>query len=407
MKKPIPKIVIAIVGAVAAVIITLGVMFSVVLPYLGRVKIENFINIPSVDSTYNGYIVLNVEVDVDELFRHCLYNGKVGEDVQTTTLISAIDTALHYMNIDVSCGEILKQDDKSLSVGRLKEEDVLTLSISWDKSEQAQDQISQAQEIIGLMISQEDATYSVDVGSYLTSFGAKVKPTKTVDIVQYVNDNHLVYTDGFTDGELNCIFDSFELTQDDYKFTYVRGGSSIKAEKLAENTAADIKITVCVNGEADDLYQLSVGDEVEFKISDDVIKLGCGFDFDDYVIKYTIRQNEYMSANEAYENADLIADEFNTLTQDENQIESMYLLKKRQVASYDNIVCVIVKSQSNSGSFVYSNYAFFNCYLDQGKFRYAYFSVPSDTAYYNSVEDLLSHDAHLSEDKYYKMTKIG
>ena len=407
MKKPIPKIVIAIVGAVAAVIITLGVMFSVVLPYLGRVKIENFINIPSVDSTYNGYIVLNVEVDVDELFRHCLYNGKVGEDVQTTTLISAIDTALHYMNIDVSCGEILKQDDKSLSVGRLKEEDVLTLSISWDKSEQAQDQISQVQEIIGLMISQEDATYSVDVGSYLTSFGAKVKPTKTVGIVQYVNDNHLVYTDGFTDGELNCIFDSFELTQDDYKFTYVRGGSSIKAEKLAENTSADIKITVCVNGEADDLYQLSVGDEVEFKISDDVIKLGCGFDFDGYVIKYTIRQNEYMSENEAYENADLIADEFNTLTQDENQIESMYLLKKRQVASYDNIVCVIVKSQSNSGSFVYSNYAFFNCYLDQGKFRYAYFSVPSDTAYYNSVEDLLSHDAHLSEDKYYKMTKIG
>ena len=407
MKKPIPKIVIAIVGAVAAVIITLGVMFSVVLPYLGRVKIENFINIPSVDSTYNGYIVLNVEVDVDELFRHCLYNGKVGEDVQTTTLINAIDTALHYMNIDVSCGEILKQDDKSLSVGRLKEEDVLTLSISWDKSEQAQDQISQAQEIIGLMISQEDATYSVDVGSYLTSFGAKVKPTKTVDIVQYVNDNHLVYTDGFTDGELNCIFDSFELTQDDYKFTYVRGGSSIKAEKLAENTSADIKITVCVNGEADDLYQLSVGDEVEFKISDDVIKLGCGFDFDGYVIKYTIRQNEYMSENEAYENVDLIADEFNTLTQDENQIESMYLLKKRQVASYDNIVCVIVKSQSNSGSFVYSNYAFFNCYLDQGKFRYAYFSVPSDTAYYNSVEDLLSHDAHLSEDKYYKMTKIG
>lgn len=407
MKKPIPKIVIAIVGAVAAVIITLGVMFSVVLPYLGRVKIENFINIPSVDSTYNGYIVLNVEVDVDELFRHCLYNGKVGEDVQTTTLISAIDTALHYMNIDVSCGEILKQDDKSLSVGRLKEEDVLTLSISWDKSEQAQDQISQAQEIIGLMISQEDATYSVDVGSYLTSFGAKVKPTKTVDIVQYVNDNHLVYTDGFTDGELNCIFDSFELTQDDYKFTYVRGGSSIKAEKLAENTSADIKITIYVNGEVDNLYRLSVGDEVEFKISDDVIKLGCGFDFDDYVIKYTIRQNEYMSANEAYENADLIADEFNTLTQDENQIESMYLLKKRQVASYDNIVCVIVKSQSNSGSFVYSNYAFFNCYLDQGKFRYAYFSVPSDTAYYNSVEDLLSHDAHLSEDKYYKMTKIG
>lgn len=407
MKKPIPKIVIAIVGAVASVIITLGVMFSLVLPYLGRVKIENFINIPSVDSTYNGYIVLNVEVDVDELFRHCLYNGKVGEDVQTTTLISAIDTALHYMNIDVSCGEILKQDDKSLSVGRLKEEDVLTLSISWDKSEQAQDQISQVQEIIGLMISQEDATYSVDVGSYLTSFGAKVKPTKTVGIVQYVNDNHLVYTDGFTDGELNCIFDSFELTQDDYKFTYVRGGSSIKAEKLAENTSADIKITVCVNGEADDLYQLSVGDEVEFKISDDVIKLGCGFDFDGYVIKYTIRQNEYMSENEAYENADLIADEFNTLTQDENQIESMYLLKKRQVASYDNIVCVIVKSQSNSGSFVYSNYAFFNCYLDQGKFRYAYFSVPSDTAYYNSVEDLLSHDAHLSEDKYYKMTKIG
>ena len=167
MKKPIPKIVIAIVGAVAAVIITLGVMFSVVLPYLGRVKIENFINIPSVDSTYNGYIVLNVEVDVDELFRHCLYNGKVGEDVQTTTLISAIDTALHYMNIDVSCGEILKQDDKSLSVGRLKEEDVLTLSISWDKSEQAQNEISQAQEIIGLMISQEDATYSVDVGRYL------------------------------------------------------------------------------------------------------------------------------------------------------------------------------------------------------------------------------------------------
>lgn len=407
MKKPIPKIVIAIVGAVASVIITLGVMFSLVMPYLGRVKIENFINIPSVDSTYNGYIVLNVEVDVDELFRHCLYNGKVGEDVQTTTLISAIDTALHYMNIDVSCGEILKQDDKSLSVGRLKEEDVLTLSISWDKSEQAQDQISQAQEIIGLMISQEDATYSVDVGSYLTSFGAKVKPTKTVGIVQYVNDNHLVYTDGFTDGELNCIFDSFELTQDDYKFTYVRGGSSIKAEKLAENTSADIKITVCVNGEADDLYQLSVGDEVEFKISDDVIKLGCGFDFDGYVIKYTIRQNEYMSENEAYENADLIADEFNTLTQDENQIESMYLLKKRQVASYDNIVCVIVKSQSNSGSFVYSNYAFFNCYLDQGKFRYAYFSGPSDTAYYNSVEDLLSHDAHLSEDKYYKMTKIG
>ena len=407
MKKPIPKIVIAIVGAVAAVIITLGVMFSVVLPYLGRVKIENFINIPSVDSTYNGYIVLNVEVDVDELFRHCLYNGKVGEDVQTTTLISAIDTALHYMNIDVSCGEILKQDDKSLSVGRLKEEDVLTLSISWDKSEQAQDQISQAQEIIGLMISQEDATYSVDVGSYLTSFGAKVKPTKTVGIVQYVNDNHLVYTDGFTDGELNCIFDSFELTQGDYKFTYVRGGSSIKAEKLAENTSADIKITIYVNGEADDLYQLSVGDEVEFKISDDVIKLGCGFDFDGYVIKYTIRQNEYMSENEAYENADLIADEFNTLTQDENQIESMYLLKKRQVASYDNIVCVIVKSQSNSGSFVYSNYAFFNCYLDQGKFRYAYFSGPSDTAYYNSVEDLLSHDAHLSEDKYYKMTKIG
>ena len=407
MKKPIPKIVIAIVGAVAAVIITLGVMFSVVLPYLGRVKIENFINIPSVDSTYNGYIVLNVEVDVDELFRHCLYNGKVGEDVQTTTLISAIDTALHYMNIDVSCGEILKQDDKSLSVGRLKEEDVLTLSISWDKSEQAQDQISQAQEIIGLMISQEDATYSVDVGSYLTSFGAKVKPTKTVDIVQYVNDNHLVYTDGFTDGELNCIFDSFELTQGDYKFTYVRGGSSIKAEKLAENTSADIKITIYVNGEVDNLYRLSVGDEVEFKISDDVIKLGCGSDFDDYVIKYTIRQNEYMSANEAYENVDLIADEFNTLTQDENQIESMYLLKKRQVASYDNIVCVIVKSQSNSGSFVYSNYAFFNCYLDQGKFRYAYFSTPSDTAYYNSVEDLLSHDAHLSEDKYYKMTKIG
>lgn len=407
MKKPIPKIVIAIVGAVASVIITLGVMFSLVMPYLGRVKIENFINIPSVDSTYNGYIVLNVEVDVDELFRHCLYNGKVGEDVQTTTLISAIDTALHYMNIDVSCGEILKQDDKSLSVGRLKEEDVLTLSISWDKSEQAQDQISQAQEIIGLMISQEDATYSVDVGSYLTSFGAKVKPTKTVGIVQYVNDNHLVYTDGFTDGELNCIFDSFELTQDDYKFTYVRGGSSIKAEKLAENTSADIKISVYVNGEADDLYQLSVGDEVEFKISDDVIKLGCGFDFDGYVIKYTIRQNEYMSENEAYENADLIADEFNTLTQDENQIESMYLLKKRQVASYDNIVCVIVKSQSNSGSFVYSNYAFFNCYLDQGKFRYAYFSGPSDTAYYNSVEDLLSHDAHLSEDKYYKMTKIG
>ena len=118
MKKPIPKIVIAIVGAVAAVIITLGVMFSVVLPYLGRVKIENFINIPSVDSTYNGYIVLNVEVDIDELFRHCLYNGKVGEDVQTTTLISAIETALHYMNIDVSCGEILEQDDKSLSVGR-------------------------------------------------------------------------------------------------------------------------------------------------------------------------------------------------------------------------------------------------------------------------------------------------
>ena len=407
MKKPIPKIVIAIVGAVAAVIITLGVMFSVVLPYLGRVKIENFINIPSVDSTYNGYIVLNVEVDVDELFRHCLYNGKVGEDVQTTTLISAIDTALHYMNIDVSCGEILKQDDKSLSVGRLKEEDVLTLSISWDKSEQAQEQISQAQEIIGLMISQEDATYSVDVGSYLTSFGAKVKPTKTVGIVQYVNDNHLVYTDGFTDGELNCIFDSFELTQDDYKFTYVRGGSSIKAEKLAENTSADIKITIYVNGEVDNLYRLSVGDEVEFKISDDVIKLGCGFDFDGYVIKYTIRQNEYMSENEAYENADLIADEFNTLTQDENQIESMYLLKKRQVASYDNIVCVIVKSQSNSGSFVYSNYAFFNCYLDQGKFRYAYFSTPSDTAYYNSVEDLLSHDAHLSEDKYYKMTKIG
>lgn len=407
MKKPIPKIVIAIVGAVAAVIITLGVMFSVVLPYLGRVKIENFINIPSVDSTYNGYIVLNVEVDVDELFRHCLYNGKVGEDVQTTTLINAIDTALHYMNIDVSCGEILKQDDKSLSVGRLKEEDVLTLSISWDKSEQAQDQISQAQEIIGLMISQEDATYSVDVGSYLTSFGAKVKPTKTVDIVQYVNDNHLVYTDGFTDGELNCIFDSFELTQDDYKFTYVRGDSSIKAEKLAENTSADIKITIYVNGEADDLYQLSVGDEVEFKISDDVIKLGCGFDFDGYVIKYTIRQNEYMSENEAYENADLIADEFNTLTQDENQIESMYILKKRQIASYDNIVCVIVKSQSNSGSFVYSNYAFFNCYLDEGKFRYAYFSGPSDTAYYNSVEDLLSHDAHLSEDKYYKMTKIG
>ena len=407
MKKPIPKIVIAIVGAVASVIITLGVMFSLVLPYLGRVKIENFINIPSVDSTYNGYIVLNVEVDVDELFRHCLYNGKVGEDVQTTTLISAIDTALHYMNIDVSCGEILKQDDKSLSVGRLKEEDVLTLSISWDKSEQAQDQISQVQEIIGLMISQEDATYSVDVGSYLTSFGAKVKSTKTVGIVQYVNDNHLVYTDGFTDGELNCIFDSFELTQDDYKFTYVRGGSSIKAEKLAENPSADMKITVCVNGEADDLYQLSVGDEVEFKISDDVIKLGCGFDFDGYVIKYTIRQNEYMSENEAYENADLIADEFNTLTQDENQIESMYLLKKRQVASYDNIVCVIVKSQSNSDSFVYSNYAFFNCYLDQGKFRYAYFSGPSDTAYYNSVEDLLSHDAHLSEDKYYKMTKIG
>lgn len=407
MKKPIPKIVIAIVGAVAAVIITLGVMFSVVLPYLGRVKIENFINIPSVDSTYNGYIVLNVEVDVDELFRHCLYNGKVGEDVQTTTLINAIDTALHYMNIDVSCGEILKQDDKSLSVGRLKEEDVLTLSISWDKSEQAQDQISQAQEIIGLMISQEDATYSVDVGSYLTSFGAKVKPTKTVGIVQYVNDNHLVYTDGFTDGELNCIFDSFELTQGDYKFTYVRGGSSIKAEKLAENTSADIKITIYVNGEVDNLYRLSVGDEVEFKISDDVIKLGCGFDFDDYVIKYTIRQNEYMSENEAYENVDLIADEFNTLTQDENQIESMYLLKKRQVASYDNIVCVIVKSQSNSGSFVYSNYAFFNCYLDQGKFRYAYFSTPSDTAYYNSVEDLLSHDAHLSEDKYYKMTKIG
>ena len=407
MKKPIPKIVIAIVGAVAAVIITLGVMFSVVLPYLGRVKIENFINIPSVDSTYNGYIVLNVEVDIDELFRHCLYNGKVGEDVQTTTLISAIETALHYMNIDVSCGEILKQDDKSLSVGRLKEEDVLTLSISWDKSEQAQDQISQAQEIIGLMISQEDATYSVDVGSYLTSFGAKVKPTKTVGIVQYVNDNHLVYTDGFTDGELNCIFDSFELTQGDYKFTYVRGGSSIKAEKLAENTSADIKITIYVNGEVDNLYRLSVGDEVEFKISDDVIKLGCGFDFDDYVIKYTIRQNQYMSANEAYENVDLIADEFNTLTQDENQIESMYILKKRQIASYDNIVCVIVKSQSNSGSFVYSNYAFFNCYLDEGKFRYAYFSTPSDTAYYNSVEDLLSHDAHLSEDKYYKMTKIG
>lgn len=407
MKKPIPKIVIAIVGAVAAVIITLGVMFSVVLPYLGRVKIENFINIPSVDSTYNGYIVLNVEVDIDELFRHCLYNGKVGEDVQTTTLISAIETALHYMNIDVSCGEILKQDDKSLSVGRLKEEDVLTLSISWDKSEQAQNEISQAQEIIGLMISQEDATYSVDVGSYLTSFGAKVKPTKTVGIVQYVNDNHLVYTDGFTDGELNCIFDSFELTQGDYKFTYVRGGSSIKAEKLAENTSADIKITIYVNGEVDDLYRLSVGDEVEFKISDDVIKLGCGFDFDDYVIKYTIRQNQYMSANEAYENVDLIADEFNTLTQDENQIESMYILKKRQVASYDNIVCVIVKSQSNSGSFVYSNYAFFNCYLDEGKFRYAYFSTQSDTAYYNSVEDLLSHDAHLSEDKYYKMTKIG
>lgn len=256
------------------------------------------------------------------------------------------------------------------------------------------------------MISQEDATYSVDVGSYLTSFGAKVKPTKTVDIVQYVNDNHLVYTDGFTDGELNCIFDSFELTQGDYKFTYVRGGSSIKAEKLAENTSADIKITIYVNGEVDNLYRLSVGDEVEFKISDDVIKLGCGFDFDDYVIKYTIRQNQYMSANEAYENVDLIADEFNTLTQDENQIESMYILKKRQVASYDNIVCVIVKSQSNSGSFVYSNYAFFNCYLDEGKFRYAYFSTPSDTAYYNSVEDLLSHDAHLSDGKYYKMTEI-
>lgn len=428
-KKNIWKILIPIIAGSVALILVLVLVFAVIVPAFNKTKVKDYIEF-SIDESvlYEGYISADVSIDTETLLIDKVLDGKNFDydDIDSWTSLGSaygnsyyVSQILEYCNIEARIKDAVvdEESEDSISYGdtydtveNLKSTDTVVVEITWDQSESAKKTIKNAQKKSGIKFDTSDATVEFSVQDELEAAYLTVQEATEVDILGYIQEQDLVYTEGFEDGDLRCKIDEFEYEAEGYTFKHSDGYSSIYIYDSEGDSVGSVYLNTYMDDESCSNYYLSTGDVITFTLNDGVIEdIGLVFTKDSF--DYTVKANTYLTADECKTNINLIKTALNEQVDETKNVVSAYFLKdKTGDAYYDNIVCLITKETqedrwTNEKETVYKVYYFRNAYMQDGEFCYSYYS--NSYSSYEDVKSAVERDYYISDDGYTSTKVLG
>lgn len=336
VKKPFPTKIVVICGAAAVVIAGIIVTLCTLIPYLNRIKPEEYIKIEfNEDTLYDGYVSADVYIDDDTIEKEKVSDdkksdidyGKYADNISKGDWGSVLsDAANDYSKSRASVSSILDycdvkaylKNDKAESttsgdsddfyavststVDNIGKDDTIVVELKWDNSDSAKKHISEYESTLGIQFDKSDVKKEFKVSDILKKDKLTLKEMTEVDILKYINDNKLIKTYGVSDGDYSINIEPFEYkVNDDYTLKY-ESGSTINVYDKNDDYIDCFYLDV----DGSTSY-LDEGDTVTLKTEQKIIT-GTPLIIKDSSTKITVKPNKVMTLDEAKDNLDKITD---------------------------------------------------------------------------------------------------
>ncbi len=212
-------------GVLAALLI---VLFTVIIPMINnanKLDISKYITVEldNYDSdnptVYDGAITGEFTFDYDKFIAD--QKLPVGTDKYETALYDFQSIA--DIEVVKKSGE-KNDDDFDNYFYNAKSGDVFTVTIEWPTNQSGlltaayRKQLSDLEKKYGIGVNTENKTLDFKLGDLLSAQGITVGESAEANVLGYIKDNNLVYTDGEEDGKLSGAVKAFETTIGDYTF---------------------------------------------------------------------------------------------------------------------------------------------------------------------------------------------
>ena len=334
-KKPFPTKLVIICGAAAVVIAGIIVTLCTLIPYLNRIKPEEYIKVDfDKGSLYNGYASADVYIDGDTIEKEKVSDdkksdidyGKYADNISKGDWGSVFNDAVNdYSASQASVSSILdycdvkaylkdaktesttedSEDSYSVStatVSNISKDDTIVVELKWDNSESAKKHISEYEKTLGIQFDKSDVKKEIKVSDVLKKDNLTIKEMTEVDILKYIDDNKLIKTYGVNDGDYSISIDPFEYkVNDDYTIKYESGSTFSIYDKNDDYVDFFYYDTDGYTNYLDE------GDTTTFKVEQSIIT-DTSLLIKESTLKITVKSNKVMTADEAKDNLDKITD---------------------------------------------------------------------------------------------------
>lgn len=398
VKKPFPTKIVIICGVAAVVIAGIIVTLCTLIPYLNRIKPEEYIKVEFDEETlYDGYASADVYIDDD-----AIENEKVSDDKKSdidygkyadniskgdwgSVLNDAVDdysksqasvsSILDYCNVTAYLKDAKTEsttgDDSdesytvtSATVENIGKDDTIVVELKWDNSEDAKKDISEYESTLGIQFDKSDVKKEFKVSDILKENNLTLKEITEVDILKYISDNKLIKTYGVSDGDYSIDIDPFEYkVNDDYTLKY-ESGSSIDVYDKNDDYVDYFYLDIDGN-----TRYLDEGDTVTIKTDQEIID-GTSLLIKASSLEITVEANKVMTLDEAKDNIDKVTDslgkyidKYYSRFTSYSPAEVYYVQPKETTDDAQAYILVIEKGKYEGWSKDYDNY-YYGFYIE-------------------------------------------
>ena len=389
VKKPFPTKLVIICGAAAVVIAGIIVTLCTLIPYLNRIKLDDYIKVEfDNDSLYNGYASADIYVDSDAIEKDKVSDdkksdidyGKYADNISKGDWQSVLSDAVDdYSASQASVSSILSycnvnaylKDDKtesttsdsdstytvsSATINNISKDDTIVVELKWDNSESAKKSISEYEKTLGIRFDKSDVKKELKVSDILKKENLSLKDMVEVDVIKHMVDNNLIKTYGITDGELSVDIAAFDYKVDDYTLKY-ESGSTISVYDKNDDFVDHFYLNV----DGSESY-LDEDDKVTFKTEQEIIT-DTPLIIKDSSTTVTAKANKVMTVDEAKANVDKInsavndyIDEYYSSLTSYSPIEMYYVQPKKTSDDEQAFILVVEKGKYDGWFNSYDTY---------------------------------------------------
>lgn len=383
VKKPFPTKLVIICGAAAVVIAGIIVTLCTLIPYLNRIKLDDYIKVEFDNgSLYNGYASADIYVDSDAIEKDKVSDdkksdidyGKYADNISKGDWQSVLSDAVDdYSASQASVSSILSycnvnaylKDDKtesttsdsdstytvsSATINNISKDDTIVVELKWDNSESAKKSISEYEKTLGIQFDKSDVKKELKVSDILKKENLSLKDMVEVDVIKHMVDNNLIKTYGITDGELSVDIAAFDYKVDDYTLKY-ESGSTISVYDKNDDFVDHFYLNV----DGSESY-LDEGDKVTFKTEQEIIT-DTPLIIKDSSTTVTAKANKVMTVDEAKANVDKInsavndyIDKYYSSLTSYSPIE-MYYVQPKETSDDERAFILVVEKGKYDGWF--------------------------------------------------------